>query len=229
MCRVARTALLVLAFAGSLEAQTFSLDNSRVTRWMLETETGSESSFGFKLPHVGVGFSAERPVAKHFELQALVSYSPDKKYITNDGNSLKFNGTGLYWITRGFALTGGLHHSNLWTSQFNKSSTAPSAGVAFREAIGGLPGRIYLGYLFPTGCQWGSSCPIQSSRTKGVEFYWETRMSSHFRMGVEMGIYHFLSQSNQFRPDIPRIGSFGGITLLTLKYEFHRGDMDKLY
>ncbi len=229
MYRVARAALLVLLFAWPLGAQSLPLDNSRVTRWMLDTETGSESGLGFKLPHVAVGFSAERPVAKHLEMQGRVSYSPDKKYITNDGNSLKFKGAGLYWITRSFALTGSLRHTNLWTSQFNKSALIPSVGVAFREGVGGYPGRIYLEYMFPTGCQWRPSCPIQSNRTKGGEVYWETRLAPHIRLGVKFGIYYELDQSNNLRPDIPRIGAVAGDTLLILKYEIQRGSIDNLY
>jgi hypothetical protein len=229
MYRVARAALLVLVFAGPLGAQTFSLNNSRVTRLMFDTETGSDSGLGFKMPHLAVGLGVEQSIGKHFELQGRVSYSPDKKYITNDGNSLSMKSSGLYWIKRSLALTGSLRHSNLWTSQFNKSSWAPSAGIAIREDTFGLPGRFYFEYLFPTGCQWGASCPIQSSRTKGAEIYWETRIASHVRLGLRFGFYRILNQSNQFRPDIPRTGEVTGNTLIILRYEFPRGSIDSLY
>ena len=229
MHRSLRAVLLALVFAGPLGAQNFSVDNSTATRWMLDTESGSESGLGFKIPHLAVGIGAERSVGKHFELQGRLSYSPDRKYITNDGKSLLMKSRGLYWITPKFALTGGLHRSYLWTSQFNKSSWSPSAGIAFREGGFGMPGRIYFDYLFPTGCQWGASCPIQSNRTQGVDFYWETRVASHFRLGLLFGTYHLRNQSNQFRPDIPRSGVITGDMLVTLRYEFHRGSMDKLY
>jgi len=227
--RVTIATLLVLIIAGFLKAQEVQLDTRRDTRWMLDMESGSESGLGYKLPHIAVGFSVERPVANRFELQGGVSYSPDKKYITNDGNSLKFKGRGIFWITPHFAVTGSLRHSSLWTSQFSKSASMPMAGVTFREALGGYPGRIYLDILFPTGCQWGPNCPIQSNRTKGAEIYWENRIASHVRLGVKFGFYHILNQSNQFRPDIPRTGQVTGDTVITLRYEFHTGSLDKLY
>jgi hypothetical protein len=209
--------------------QTVPAGKRPATRWILDTETGSEAGLGFKMPHIATGISFERPVTRHFELQGLVSCSPDRKYITNDGNSLRLMSTGLYWISPNLALTGSLRHSNLWTSQFNKSSWGPSGGIAIREDLTGYPGRIYLDYLMPTGCQWGPSCPIQSSRTQGAEIYWESLMASHLRVGFRFGFNHFLEQSNQFRPDIPRTGHMTGISLIVLRYDFGRMSLDEAY
>ena len=229
MYRMARAALLVLAFAGPLGAQTQSMERGATTHWLFDIETGSEAGLGFKMPHLATGFGVEQSVGKHYELQGRVAYSPDKKYITNDGSALKMMGTGLYWINQSFALTGTLRHSDLWTSQFVKSSWAPSAGIAIREFGFGYPGRIYLGYLFPTGCEWGPRCPIQSYRTQGAEIYWETRIAPHVRLGILYGFYHLLTQSNELRPDIPRTGEVTGDVLVTVRYELRRGSMDKMY
>jgi hypothetical protein len=245
MYQVTRAALLVLICASSLRAQTLRPENGTATesygiqtvpaakrpatRWILDAEIGSEADLGFKMPHIAMGISVERPVARHFELQGLVSYSPDKKYITNDGNSLILKGTGLYWITPTLALTGGLHHSNLWTSQFNKSGWGPSAGIATRTDFWDYPGRFYLEYLLPTGCQWGPSCTMQSNRTEGARIYWETRATPHLRVGFELGFYHFLDQSNPLRPDIPRTGHVAGNTLIIFRYEFSRKDDEEAY
>jgi len=138
-------------------------------------------------------------------------------------------GTGLYWITPSFALTGSLRHINLWTSRFEKSSWGPAGGIAVREGLSGYPGRIYVEYLIPTGCQWGPNCPIQSNRTRGAEGYWETRLASHVRLGLRFSFYHILNQSNQLHPDIPRTGEVTGDTLIILRYEFRRGSIDRLY
>jgi len=138
-------------------------------------------------------------------------------------------GTGLYWITPSFALTGSLRHINLWTSRFEKSSWGPAGGIAVREGLSGYPGRIYVEYLIPTGCQWGPNCPIQSNRTQGAEVYWETRLASHVRLGLRFSFYHILNQSNQLHPDIPRTGEVTGDTLIILRYEFRRGSIDRLY
>jgi len=245
MYRVARAALLVLVIASWSGAQTLSTENGTATesygaqtvpagkisatRWMLDTETGSEAGLGFKMPHISTGISFERPVTRRFELQGQVSYSPDKKYITNDGNSLKMKSTGLYWISPSLALTGSLRHSNLWTSQFNKSFWGPSGGIAIREDLTGYPGRIYLEYLLPTGCQWGASCPIQSNRIQGAEIYWESLMGSHIRVGFRFGFYHFLDQGSPLSPDIPRTGHVTGTSLIILRYDFRRMSLDDLY
>jgi len=229
MHRVARAALSVLVIAGPLGAQALPVERGPTTHCLFDAETGSEAGLGFKMPHLATGFGIEHSIGERFELQGRISYSPDKKYITNDGSALKMMGTGLYWINQSFALTGSLRHSNLWTSQFVKSSWGPSAGIAIREFGFGYPGRIYLGYLFPTGCEWGPRCPIQSYRTQGAEIYWETRIASHVRLGIMYGFYHLLNQSNEFRPDIPRTGEVTGDVLVTVRYELRRGSMDKMY
>jgi hypothetical protein len=237
MWRITRAVLLVLISASSSRAQAFpagrmpSLPSGKIsaTGWLFDSETGSESGLGFKMPHLAFGPSFEHRVGRHFEVQGRASYSPDKKYITNDGNSFKSKATGLYWITDSLALTGSVRQSNLWTSQFDKHSWAPSAGIGIREMIAGYPGRIYLEYVFPTGCQWGTSCPIQSNRTQGAEVYWEERILPHLRLGFQLGVYHILNQGNPLLPAIPRTGQVTGDSLVILRYEFHSGSLDYRY
>jgi hypothetical protein len=229
MRRVAQVALWVLAFAGSSVAQTVPTGKLPATRLLLDTETGSDAGLGYKMPHLAFGFSFEKPVGKHIELQGLTSFSPDKKYITNDGLSLVMKSTGLYWITHSFAVTGSIRRSNLWTSQFNKSSWGPAPGIAAREYSFGYPGRLYVDYLLPTGCQWGINCRIQSNRTQGPEVYWEKRIASHFRLGFAFGFYHILNQSNELLPNIPRTGQWTGDTHVVMRFEFPRGSLDNLY
>jgi hypothetical protein len=198
------------------------------TRWLLDFETGSESALGYKLPHLLFALAIEKPVGK-FEIQGRMGYSPDKKYITNDGNSLRLKSSALYWITQRFAITSNVERSSLWTSQFSKNAIYPSFGVAIRENWGGGASRFYVDYLIPTGCQWGAGCPIQSSRLQGPEIYWEFLMSSHLRLGIQTGVFHILEQSNELRPDIPRVGSISGESLLLLRYEFHGRDVERPY
>jgi hypothetical protein len=245
MNRVTQVVLLVLVIASSLGAQTLSTESGAAiqplgaqttpigkkstTRWLLDFETGSNAGLGFKEPHLAFGFSFERPVGRKVELQGGASFSPDRKYITNDGTSMKIESASLYWITQAFAVTGGIRRSTLWTSQFKKSEWGPSAGIAVREYAFGYPGRVYVDYLFSTGCQWGTNCPIQSNRTQGPEIYWEKRASSHFRVGFEFGFYHILNQSDQLRPDIPRTGQWTGDVHILMRFEFPRGTLDNPY
>ena len=125
-------------------------------RLLLDTEFGSESYLGYKLPSAGLGLSIEIPVAKRFELQASSTYSPDKKAITNDGQSLKVSGSAVAFTTTRLGFIGTLEYTWLWTSQFNKSGLVPAAGIVLRNDYWG-PGRIYLTYLMPTGCVWATA------------------------------------------------------------------------
>jgi hypothetical protein len=218
-----------LLSAATSYAQTSPAGNKWETRWLLDSETGSDAGLGFKEPHVAVGPSFERPIGLRFEVQGSIHYSPDKKSITNDGNSLLVQGVGIFWINGRFGLSGNTLHSNLWTSQFNKSAFRPAAGVVIREHFEGMPGRLYLNFLIPTGCEWGPNYRIQSNRTKGPEVYWEHRLWPNLRLGLHFGVYHILNQSNNFRPDIPRTGEWTGNTHVVLRFEFPSGSLDGNY
>ncbi len=224
-----RIVCVSLLSAATSYTQTSPTGNKLGTRWLLDSETGSDAGLGFKEPHVALGISFERPIGLRFELQGNLHYSPDKKSITNDGNSLRVQGVGIIWINGRFGISGDLRHSDLWTSQFNKSAFGPAAGVVFRERFQGMPGRLYVDYVIPTGCEWGLDCPMQSSRAKGPEVYWEHRLSPYIRLGLHMGVYHLLNQSNNLRPDIPRTGEWSGNTHVVVRFEFPRGSLEGYY
>lgn len=206
MTRFLRVMLLMSAISLPAGAQALPAGKLPQTRWLFDFETGGDSGLGYKLPHIAAGTALERSVGKRLEFQGRLSYSPDKKYITNDGNSINMSTGVLFWVTDRLALYGDIGKSYLWTSQFNKSATFPSVGVVFRDHLGGVPGRLYISYFLPTGCQWGANCPIQSSRLQGPETYWEHRLWPRFRLGFSIGVYHILNQSNQMEPNIPRKG-----------------------
>ena len=229
MNRAIKLLLVVCLFAGSSGAQALPAGRESTTRWLLDAETGSDAGLGFKLPHLAFGTSIERTVGTRTEVQVGVSFSPDKKYVTNDGTSLQMKSMGLFWVTPRFAITGGLTRSNLWTSQFNKQALLPSVGIAVREHIEDLPGRVYISYLFPTGCQWGASCPIQSNRAMGPAVYWEQRVQQHFRLGLHMGYYRILNQGNPLQPSAGRTGGWQGDVHVVVRYELPGGALGKAY
>lgn len=224
-----RCLLLAPILVASVSAGTLPAAKCCGPRWLIDVESGTDSGLGYKLPHLAFGISTERPFGHTFELQAGLLYSPDRKYVTNDGNSLNARVKGIYWISPRMGLTGALRHSNLWTSQFNKAGWGVSAGIAIRDRFGGFPGRVYIDYLFPFGCQWGPNCPIQSNRIQGPEIYWENRLYPHIRFGAKLGFYHVLNQSNNLRPDIPRTGEWTGDAHVVIRYEFSRGSLDIYY
>jgi hypothetical protein len=137
--------------------------------------------------------------------------------------------TVLYWFTKRLAVTAAVHRSYLWTSQFNKSASEPIFGVAIRNSFLDFPGRVYVDYVMPRGCEWGASCPMQSNRAQGPEFAYENRLSPHFRLMTKFGVYHIFNQSNNLRPDIPRIGQWTGNVHMVLRFEFPAGNMDIRY
>lgn len=222
-------AFCLLFSAAATFAQGVPARRHSPTRWLLDSETGSQAGLGFKDPHFAAGPSFEKALGPRFELQGSVHYSPDRKIITKDGNSLRVQGQGIFWTTWRLGISGSLRHSNLWTSQFNKSAFGPAAGVVIREQFQGMPGRLYVDFLLPTGCEWGPSCRMQSNRMKGPEVYWEHRVWTGVRLGLHVGIYHFLNQSNNLRPDLARLGQWTGDTSVLVRFEFPRASLENYY
>jgi hypothetical protein len=222
------SSLLLAAQCSPLWAQAIATGRQSETRWLFESAIGSEAGLGFRLPHVALGIGFERPIRNQFELQGSISYSPDRKYITNDGNSVLARGAAIYWATEKLGLMGSVHCSRLWTSQFTKGGCWPVPGVVVRSDYFG-PSRIYMDYVIPTGCQWGPNCMIQSSRTQGPEFEMEARMWPHFRLGFHIGVYRILEESNPLKPEIPRTAVWTGDAFATFKFEFPAGQMTGYY
>jgi hypothetical protein len=224
-----KSALLVLFFVVCARSQALPPGKHNSTEWLLDTEFGSESGMGFKLPHTAFGVGFERSAGKSFEVQASIRFSPDKKYITNDGNSFVLRTKSVFWMTNHFGVTAGVVRGQLWTSQFTKGSWSPAIGISLKERSLDFPGRLYINYLAPTGCEWGPGCPMQSNRTHGPELEWEKLVWEHMRWGLHFGVYHVLNQSNPLRPDIPRTGQWTGDSYVIVRYQFHRGSLNKLY
>jgi hypothetical protein len=191
------TALIAAAACRSVHGQENAAD--RRPRLLLDSAIGSAASLGFKFPAMSFGPSVEVPFKSRYEFQSTALYSPDRKFITNDGAALNLSGSAIGFVTSRLGITGKVEHTSLWTSQFEESGWVPSAGVVMRNDYLGQ-GRLYLSYVFPTGCVWATAtnpCMVQSKRLQGVEIRQETRNGSHKRWGFDFGIYHFCSQSNQ--------------------------------
>lgn len=192
-------------------------------RLLLDGEIGSEAALGYDPPSTGFGPALEIPLGDSWEVQTRATYSPDRKAITHDGNSLKLEGSAIRFLNRRIGVMGKIDRNWLWTSQFNKRTLAPSPGILLRtESLG----RIYLTYLLPTGCVWATPtnpCTIQSNRLQGGEFRQELRVTSHLRWGFRGGIYHFCDQANPNEPQAGRYCHFGVTALMDLGFELHLG------
>lgn len=198
-------------------------------RILADAEWGSEAGLGYKIPHILLGIGLEKPVGTRWEAQGGVFYSPDRKYITNDGQTAQATGKLLFWPIQRIGITGGLGYTHLWTAQFQKSAWEPSAGVVIRDSINHVPGRIYVAYVFPTGCQWGSSCVIQSSRTHGIQGYEEFRPWTHWRLGIRAAWWRFAEQSNPLYPSLGRVWHNTGTLSMVVRYEFRAASVDTPY
>jgi hypothetical protein len=196
----------------------------RVPRILFDASIGSATALGYKFPSTSFGSSVELPIGRNIEIQASTTFSPDKKFITNDGHSVKVNGTAIGWITNRFGLAANVERSWLWTSQFEKRSLFPSAGIVLRNDFLG-PGRLYISYLFPKGCVWATAtnpCKLQSNRLHGVQLHAESRgAASHIRVGVGGGFYRFCDQANPHQPSTGRICHFAATAMANLRFEFH--------
>jgi hypothetical protein len=192
--------------------------------WMVDSSIGTDAGLGYKLPSLRYGISLERPITSRIELQVSTTYSPDHKFITNDGNSFLASAQSLFWINHRVAAVGGMHFSRLWTSQFNKSAFFPLVGIAIRDRwMGELPGRMYITYEFPTGCVWataGNPCLLQSNRLQGVNFDQEFRVWPHLRVALLYGFYNFCDQGNPFAPNVPRSCHYTVTSALQFRFEF---------
>jgi hypothetical protein len=219
-------AVLLLTAVPAL-AQTTPAWRRSPTRLLFDASIGDASGLGYKVPDLVFGLALERPIGSRFEVQANLDYSPDRKYITNDGRSFLAGARGVVWLSHRIAITGGMNYSALWTSRFDKSAHYPVAGVLLRDSWLGLPGRMYVTYLFPTGCVLASPsnpCRIQSNRLKGVEFNQEFRLWPHLRAGVQMGFYHFCDQGNPLAAYAPRACHMTGTTAVRFRFEFPKGN-----
>lgn len=226
MYRFLGVCFLTLMLVGSSHSQT-TAGITPATRWLLDTQVGTDP--GYRLPSLAAGLSIERPITERIELQRGGSFSPTKTLSTNDGNHFDIYGEGLFWVTQRVAATVSLSRGYLWTSQYDLQGWLPSIGLSIREEALGAPGRLYLSYLIPTGCQWGAGCPIQSSRETGAKIYWEHRMSSHWRFGFEFGIYRVLNQGNPLDPAAGRTAQITGDAHIVSRFEFPGGSLGELY
>jgi hypothetical protein len=226
MARVLQLCLLVLAFAASAAAQALPVAKEPAMRWLVDFELGTKVGLGFKLPHTAFRLSYEQPIGARVELQGSVFLSPDKSNTTNDGESVGADLGVLLWETHRLAITGSVTASYLWTSQVRRGTTSPAFGVVIRDNFGNLPGRLYLTYMVPTGCEWGVRCSVQSERLQGPQGYWEHRLYPQIRLGVHFGVYHRLYQSNPLLPNIPRSGQWTGDSYVVIRFEVPPRSLD---
>lgn len=185
-------------------------------RWMLDTKFGSEPAVGFNAPNTSFGPSIEYPLDSEVELQGAVSFSPWRSVNDWQAHSIEISGAGIGWISTRWGVSLGFRHDWLWLPQSERSGWNPSLGAVFRHELY-RPGRLYLTYLFPTGCnQLSTSCLTPSGRTQGFQALEEIRLWSRVRVGLQGGLYHYCSSPS---PD-SRDCKFSPAGMVIMRFEF---------
>ena len=228
--------LALLASPAFLRAQTavYPAGSAPIgaARILATGEIGTASGLGYQLPHLSAGIDLEKPLGSHWEAQGGVSWSPDRKYLTGQGNAVRASASGLFWPIQDVAVTGGVEYSHLWAGAFQKSAWFPFAGAILRDGWYGSPGRFYVHYVFSAGCQWATAanpCTIQSNRISGVEGFQEFRLWPHWRFGIRGAWWHFADQSNPLDPAAGRVWHDTGTVAVVVRYEFRAGSVDESY
>ena len=215
------------------------------SRWLIDTEIGSATGLGFKFPHMALGFTMERPI-KRAELQTHFLVSPDVKSFARSGHDYQTGVTGLVWLTHRIAAQGGVSYSIYWSaipnqsacipddlypggcryeytySPYHKGGTTLFVGAVMRDSWFGSPGRFYIQYYVPTGCQWATPsnpCQIQSSRTQGIGFQQEFRLWEHWRVGLKGAWLRYADQSNPYAPELGRTWHNTGTMTAIIRFE----------
>lgn len=96
--------------------------------------------------------------------------------------------------------------SPVYTTPLYKSGVIPFVGAVIRDGWFASPGRLYVSYLFPTGCVWAAQCTlpadgVQSNRIQGIRGDQEFRLyrlteHSAMRFGIVAEWVNFCDQSN---------------------------------
>lgn len=221
-------AIMVFSLCQTASAQDSPVALSYGTRWILNTQYGSLPLFGVNSAATSFGPAVEHSISNTIEVQANLSVTPSvavNATTTSTGHSFGLGGAGIGWINERLGLSLGVQQSWLWASKFSASAWNPSLGMVLRDYFH-RPGRLYVSYLFPTGCSGGSSCPTPLSRMQGVQSMQEFRLWRHFRLGLQGGVYHFCSEG---APPDQRTCKFSPAGLVVMRFEFSNADATTPY
>jgi hypothetical protein len=198
----------------------------------LSATANFEGGLGYyPFPSIEVGL--ENPATNWLDIRVGSWYAYSPKFITGNGNSAGLQGGISGWMPgRRLAMTFDVGKTWLWTSQFKKQGVHPSVGLVLRQGSDERRSRFYISYLVPTGCVWATKtnpCTIQSGRTQGPQFTWESLLSRKTRFAGNWNVYHFCDQANPQEPKTGRRCHFALTANLSFFFDFRRGRSLDLY
>jgi hypothetical protein len=211
---VMRTAIAViglLILSAPLNAQT---------RYLATSTLGMAGSLGYKTPTYGGSFAIEQPLGR-LELQGLAGVFFTRKIDSGSGHSAIVQ-VGSYWFparSAGLGIKVARHW--LWTNAYDKHSIEVAPTLLLQGKMG-VPARLYASYQLPRGC--GNCTGIQSSRTHGVEIYWEHELG-HFGpvtllLGHQFDVLKFKNQGPPGAPPSAWVWHTGRMYEANLRFRF---------
>jgi hypothetical protein len=210
----------------NVDAQSGNMPVAQSTRVMSELQFGSTEGLGYKFPHLAIGVRIEQVITRKLEVDAESNYSPDQKFGFNSGHQITAKANGIRWVSDRIGVSAGYEHTWLVTPQYKKSDTIPDVGVVFR-GNGEFPWRFYANWLVPSG-DYDPRTGTEPSRLTGPDFYYESQIHDHLRLGVRIGVYHGYEQGNpacdgnapnpQHLPPCPRTGFTTGQSSLIFRF-----------
>lgn len=196
---------LLVSLFGTAKAQT---------RLTASVEAFDDRGLGYSLPVVRAGAGIEQPLGRHLEIDAFGSYASSHKAVLGNGHTLYASATPIVWLGDHVGITGRTRYTHLYTSAYSKGTFLPTAANTYKEVLGsfliapgvvfrgtpfGIPSRLYLDGVVPTGTI-NPATGIESNRLRGVEAVWEASLYDagpvSVRFTVAPAFYHGYSQGN---------------------------------
>lgn len=199
--------LMVFGWSSTLKAQT---------RVYGSFEAANDEGLGYNLPVVDFGGGLDQGFGNRFELDSFGAYAVAHKAVIDSGQELVISETPIFWAAHHFGVTGQIRYTHLWTSKYSKGTYLPTLGipasylpslasftyapgVVFRATLAGIPSRLWVDYVIPTGTI-NAATGIESNRLSGLEGTWEASMWNMgpftLRLTINPAYYHGYSQGD---------------------------------
>jgi hypothetical protein len=129
---------------------------------------------------VGVDWGSLRPIFFEAEVGADTANPTG----LNNGATLRFHGLAMVRASKHWRLGGGVHFSELFTSQYNDHSTWPTLGAMFEQDWF----RLNAQYLIPTTTDYSLNGPLFDARL---------HLKGRFYFRERLGIYAYRNPNEQ--------------------------------
>jgi hypothetical protein len=174
--------------------------SAQVVHWTGNVTFEVDGGLGYHLPVVDFTQKLEVTLNPRVVIDANASYSYAHKLVLNNGYELSQGGGAIFFIKPWFGINPTFEHTLLATSAYRKDNWTLSPGVVFRAYPIGIPSRITLNGIIPSGRKIDPVTGIENNEESGVRFGWTAYMGSpgpvDSYMAFGMGFFHGYDQGN---------------------------------